>query len=65
LLIVLQTDNSNSALLSDHRFNVFVKCWSSTSVTCVPYPQTLVSRLQQLRLWDHSYHYHASWKMSD
>jgi len=39
---------------------VFVKFWSGASVTCVPYPQT--STLQQLGLWDHNYHYHASWK---
>jgi len=50
--------------MTNHRFNVFVKCWSSAPVTCVPHPQTLASRLQQLGLWDHNYHYHASWKMS-
>jgi len=27
-----------------------VKCWSSAPVACVPHPQTLVSRLQQLGL---------------
>jgi len=60
--------NTDSALLSDrttnHRYNVFVKCWSSASVACVPHPRTLVSCLQQLGLLDHNYHYHASWKMS-
>jgi len=57
-----------TALLSDrmtnHRSNVFVKCWSSASVACVPHLQTLVSRLQQLGLWDHNYHYHTLWKIS-
>ena len=65
--IVMQQWTLTTTLLSDrmtnHRFNVFVKCWSSTSVACVPHPQTLVSRLQQLGLWDHNYQ-HASSKMS-
>jgi len=39
-----------------------IQYWSSASITCVSYPQTYV--LQQLGLWDHNYHYHASWKMS-
>jgi len=50
--IVMQQWTLTTALLSDrttnHRFNVFVKCWSSATVACVPHTQTLVSRLQQL-----------------
>jgi len=53
--IVMQQWTLTTALLSDrrtnHRFNGFVKCFSSASVACVPHPQTLVSRLQQLGLW--------------
>ena len=62
--IVTQQWQLTTTLLSDqttnHHFKVFVKCWSSVSVTCVPCPQT--STLQQLGLWDHNYH--ALWKMS-
>jgi len=52
LTTVLQSDQ-----MTNHHSNVFVKCWSTARVTCVPHPQMLVSRLQQLELWDHNYHY--------
>ena len=65
--IVMQQWMLTTTLLSDqttnHRFNVFVKCWSSAPMACVPHPQKVVLCLQQLGLWDHNYLYHASWKM--
>jgi len=48
-----------SAIRPNHHFKVFVKCWSSASVTCVPHLRP--SMLQQFGLWCHNYH--ASWKM--
>jgi len=48
--------------MTNHHFKVFLKCWSSASVICVPCPQTSV--MQHLGLSDRIYHYHASWKMS-
>jgi len=48
--IVMQQSKLTTPLLSgqttNHHFKVFVKCWSSASVTCMPYPQT--SMLQKL-----------------
>jgi len=33
---------------TNNHFRVFVKCWSSASVSCVQHPQTLVSRCNSL-----------------
>jgi len=34
--------------MTNHRFNVFVKCLSNAFVACVPHTQTLVSRYNSL-----------------